>query len=677
MAKNPGAATQNVLDRAIAWFSPERGLARARSRAMIAGLDAYQGGSKTSRAMAGWTTSQGDADADLAPNLQELRKRSRDLSRNAPMGGGALATMVTNVVGTGLSLQSRIYAEALGMDAEQAEEWQSNTEREFRLWAESTFCDITRTQDFYGLQELVFRAVLESGDCFTLLPMVPERGGIYDLRVQVVEADRVCNKNQEPNSPELSMGVALNKYGAPTAYHVKNTHPGSQATSDYTWTVIPAFGGRTGRRNVLHHFRRLRPGQNRGVPFLAPVIESIKQLERYTEAEITAAVISGMFSVFIKTEGGTGIDPVTNLGDETGATQQDKVIKLAPGLISDLRPGESIETVNPGRPNQNFDPFFQAIMGQVGVALEIPKDLLLKAFNASYTASRAAFIEAWKMFRVRRAWLVQSFCQPIYEAWLEEAVARGRVDAPGFFDDPAIRAAYCAAEWHGDAMPQLDPEKEINAAKGRVELGVSDRARETAELTGGDWEMTHRQQVREKQMRLEDGLEVMPPAPGAPPAAPAEPEPDPKDPAEPQEPEEPEAEDATKEALGRVMEAQVRLLDAQAQALARVPEPPAAPNITVQAPPAQPPAQVHVEAPKISLPPVNVTMPPMTLNVTLDMPEAKGGQATAGKTIQVTRDEQGNPTGYVVTETSAPTAKKIITIHKGPDGEPTGITTEE
>jgi hypothetical protein len=107
---------------------------------------------------------------------------------------------------------------------------------------------------------------------------------------------------------------------------------------------------------------------------------------------------------------------------------------------------------------------------------------------------------------------VQSFCQPVYEAFMEEAVATGRIDAPGFFDDPALRRAYCLSAWHGDAMPQVDPLKDINAAIGRVELGVSDRAQETAQMTGGDWETTHREQVREMKMRTEGGLSpIIPP----------------------------------------------------------------------------------------------------------------------------------------------------------------------
>lgn len=103
-----------------------------------------------------------------------------------------------------------------------------------------------------------------------------------------------------------------------------------------------------------------------------------------------------------------------------------------------LAPGEKVSSVDPGRPNAAFDPFVMAILRQIGVALEIPFELLVKHFTASYSAARAALLEAWKFFYTQRKWLADNFCQPVYEAWLTEAVLSGRVSAPGFFDDPLV-----------------------------------------------------------------------------------------------------------------------------------------------------------------------------------------------------------------------------------------------
>jgi capsid protein len=97
-------------------------------------------------------------------------------------------------------------------------------------------------------------------------------------------------------------------------------------------------------------------------------------------------------------------------------------------------------------------------------------------------------------------------CQPVYEEFLAEAIARSYLEAPGFFDDPLVRWAYSRAEWHGPSQGQLNPLDEAKAAKVRVEEGFSTRARETAELTGGDFEAYNSQRAKEERMRREAGL---------------------------------------------------------------------------------------------------------------------------------------------------------------------------
>src|SRR5699024_853820 len=112
------------------------------------------------------------------------------------------------------------------------------------------------------------------------------------------------------------------------------------------------------------------------------------------------------------------------------------------------------------------------------------------------------------MFRMRRKWLTQQFCQPIYEEWLAEAVAKGRINAPGFFSDPAIRAAWSGAEWYGPSQGQLNPLMEANAAKGRIKDEVSIRDHKAAETTGESWEKIHPKRVLEEDARGRDGTDM-------------------------------------------------------------------------------------------------------------------------------------------------------------------------
>jgi len=186
---------------------------------------------------------------------------------------------------------------------------------------------------------------------------------------------------------------------------------------------------------------------------------------------------------------------------------QDKDLKLGNGALIGLRPRESIEIADPKRPNTAFDGFIKAILEQIGVALEIPFEILIGHFSSSYSASRAALLEAWRFFRGRRKWLASSFCQVVYENFLAEGIALGRIAAPGFFVDPLLRSAYCGAIWIGDAPSQIDPVKEVDAAEKRLSLCLTTRDEETVTLTGGDFEANFPRIKKEKQMLEEIGID--------------------------------------------------------------------------------------------------------------------------------------------------------------------------
>lgn len=516
-----------LVDRVVTYFDPVKGAMRQRARMMLALSGGYTGAKRDRRATQEWRTGSGSADADILPDLPALRDRSRDLSRNVPIASGAISTAVTNVVGTGLDPQSMIDRDVLGISDEQADAWQRQAEREWWLWAASQECDATRTQDFCGMQDMIFRSVLESGDVLVLKRYIERPGSPYGLKLQVIEADRISNPNYQADQTKLngtgnlvSGGVELDGDGAPVAYHVLKSHPGDLGigAGAREWTRLPAFGANTGERQVYHLFRKLRPGQTRGVPYLSGVIEPLKQLGRYSDAEIMAAVVSSMFTVFVKTEAGEGLNPGTPTA-ETGSKLTDEDYKLGNGAILDLLPGEDVTFANPSRPNPNLDPFVQAILAQIGVGLEMPLSVLTKRYLSSYSAARAEMLDAWKFFRARRVWLASTLCQPTYEAVITEAVASGRLVAPGFFEDALIKQAWCGTQWIGPPAGQIDPEAEINAAEKRIQLTVSTRSEETAALTGGDWESKVRQLGKEAAMIRDAGLETVQAAPE--PAAPA------------------------------------------------------------------------------------------------------------------------------------------------------------
>ncbi len=483
-----------AIDGIIATVAPQTALKRtaARQKMKILTNSGYSnyGANTTKKSMIGWDYFGGDSRSDIEDNLSILRQRSRDLYMGVPIATGAVKTMRTNVVGRGLLLKPTVDAEVLKMTAEQAQQMEKEITREWALWADSPDCDMARIDNFYELQQLAFLNWLASGDTLVLLPIKKRTNQPYDLRVQLVEADRLSSPNNfDTFDNQIVGGVEVDNDGEVVAYHFSKHHPLSYANERIEWQRVEAYGKKTGRKNVLHIMCRERIDQRRGVPFLAPVIEALKQLGRYTDAELIAAVISGLFTIFIEKESNENGEVVgSGISEEHLIDEDDEnSLELGPGAILDLAEGEKAHDINPGRPNKNFCSFVEAVCQQIGAALEIPFELLLKHFTSSYSASRGALEEAWKMFKMYRTWLANDFCQPVYEEWFAEAVAKGRIKAPGFFTDPLRRKAYCKAQWNGPARGILDPVKEVNAAVTKVENGFSTRSIETMEMTGGDF----------------------------------------------------------------------------------------------------------------------------------------------------------------------------------------------
>lgn len=504
-------AQQNLLDKAIAYIAPKIAAQRMASRAQLAMAGGYTGAKFDRASTNRWNPFAGSPHTDIIRDLPVLRSRSRDQMRNAPVALGALNTTVNHVVGTGLTYTPSIDAAFLGLDQEAADAWQKNTKRRYDTWAASTDVDLGRRLNFYGVQELAFRSMLESGDVFIATPMVARGKGKKKLALQTIEADRVCNPDRKPDTPTIIDGIEIDPGTTEAiAVHIARQHPADTFKGN-TWDRVAVRGANTGRLNVIHLFKSLRPGHIRGVPVIAPILEPLKQLQRYTDAELNAAVISGLFSVFVK------MDPEAfdNLFDEDA---KDAVIsnsstwsgEMESGKAINLLPGESIETSNPGRPNAQFDPFWQAIVRQIGMALELPFEVLTMHFQSSYSAARAALLMAWKMFKSRRDFLATYLCQPVFEIWLAQEVADGRINAPGFFADEIVKAAWCKAIWTGDGPGSIDPVKEVDAAERRVNLGISTKQDESIQHDGVDWEVKHEQRVKEINAEKRDGIYIAP-----------------------------------------------------------------------------------------------------------------------------------------------------------------------
>ena len=391
------------------------------------------------------------------------------------------------------------------------------------LWADSKFCDSTRVNNFYEIQQVACLSWLMNGDACALVEYErPTPAFPYGLRVHLIEADRVSTPHTSGTAVNLYAtesttgnrifnGVEVTDAGRVVAYHICSTYPNSQLRAAKKWQRVKAFGDKTGTPNVLMIFEAERAEQYRGVPFLAPVITTIKQITRYTEAEIMAAVINSMFAIFVSSDEEEPVEGFSGEDDEDwhlpGQEDSEDEIKLGSGIINFLKKGEKVEAVETKHPAGNYDAFVQAMANMIGAALEIAPEILMKKFTKNFSASKGALNETWRSFKMRRKWFVDDFCQQVYELWFAEAVSKGRIQAPGFFTDPLIRKSYTNATWNGPAQGCLEPTKEVAAAVTRIENGLSTREDECAAINGSDFEDNIRTLANEN-ARLVDAKKI-------------------------------------------------------------------------------------------------------------------------------------------------------------------------
>ena len=489
------------------------------------------GASTTRRALKNFTARSGSPNEDINWNNATLRQRGRMLTMSSPVAASAINTNRTKVVGVGLTLQCAVDRDVLGLSTDAAKAWQKRAEAEFRLWAsKKENCDAIGANNFGGLQQLALKSWLSSGDIFPLFKRYPVTPlNPYSLRIHLIEADRVSTPGKRrlstffsktdgvnPNNEnKIFDGVEIDKNGMIVAYHTSNTYPDQITSEKATWTRVEAYGKETGLPNILHVMDSERPDQYRGVTYLAPVIEPLLQLRRYTESELMAALVQSLFTAWITTDTDPTNIPINEVGagdiagipgdHSDGISESPNEYEMGPGTVTHLAEGESITFGNPKIPTAGFEIFVKSVCKEIGAGLEIPYDVLIKEFNSSYSAARGALLEAWEVFRMRRQWFVDDFCQPIYELWLSEAIARGRVKAPGFFDDPLVRTAWCGARWIGPTQGQLDPLKEAKAAVIMVDQAFKSREQVTRELGGGDWDTNVERVAHENTKLMEVG----------------------------------------------------------------------------------------------------------------------------------------------------------------------------
>lgn len=489
-----------MFDRAVAAFSPVKGLQRAQARRI---LQRHYHGAEAHRLNAHKTPQNRSADSEMRGpwGADSLRAWARMLVRDNAYAWGVVDTIVNSVVGTGILTQSAAVTSA-GEDDEIV-----NDARDARFAEWSEVCDINGQYDFSELQRLVQTEIVEAGEClvhFVEVPLVYR--GIsrsVPLALELIEVDRLATDmdtiRRPAGSNRIVRGVELDDLGKPVAYWVYPNHPGDSYSQRQNAKPIPSA-------DVLHLFRRGRIGQTRGVSWFAPVVGWLRDMATYMENELQASAVASCFTAAIKTN-----SPVNLLGTPSGGEGEDTNDNtydfLQPGAIMHLRPDEDIEFGSPGRPNGSAEPWINLMLRGIAVGTGLSYETVARDYSkTNYSANRASQLEDRRRFRAWQKYLKQRLCKPVWNRFCEAAAISGLSEFPTMSELLDSRESSAPVMFQATGWEWVDPVKEQTASQSSI-TSLQSTYQDELGAKGRDWRDVFRQRAKEEAFRESLGLD--------------------------------------------------------------------------------------------------------------------------------------------------------------------------
>jgi lambda family phage portal protein len=432
-------------DRFLIGLAPDWGLRRVKARATAQLIARHFEAAQGSRRTSGWQRSASDANVANQPALAILRELSRDLRRNNGWAKRGVQAIVNNTVGWGILPKPDDHSRASSVQA--LEIWNE--------WACSTACDYDGRLNFYGLQRLAMETIAESGEVLIVRqPAATVDGLPIPLRLQVLEPDYIDTTRNGivgADGGPTYQGIEFDRFGRRVAYWMFTSHPGGlrlQTTQFYS-VRVPAD-------RVIHIYRVDRPGQIRGVPWLASAIARLKDFDDYEDAELMQQKVAACFSAFV-----TDMDGATSaLGEEGTDDDGQPIEQLEPGHIEYLPPGKTVTFATPPRVQDGA--FTTRALRRIAVSLGVPYEELSGDYSqVNFSSARMARLAHWQnVSEWREHMLIPQLCGGVWR-WAMELVV-------GMYGGQAVPCA----QWAAPPMPILEPDKEGLAYQRLVRIGA-------------------------------------------------------------------------------------------------------------------------------------------------------------------------------------------------------------
>lgn len=437
------------LDSAIGWLNPQAGYRRAAWRSAAEQARAYDGARRDHRTTS-WHATGGSANAEIGSAEEIVRNRSRDLVRNNGYARTIVETLADHIVGTG------IVTAPTGLRGR-------NLKAVQQLYTDFVdYCDFEQDQDLNGLTWSAVQAMGESGAALIRFrrQQFDARTTTVPLRLQLLEPDFIDpTKNGFIGGNLVDRGIEYDADGRRVAFWLYDHHPGDVAAFRARLLV----SNRVPANEVAYLFDKLRPGQDRGMPVLAPAIMALQDLRSYFDAELVRKRIGACMVGVITTtdENGARIgtrpsDPKPTYGPQTQ--------KMEPGMWTRLLPGEGIN-FNSLPSDASIDMVATQFLRQIAAAGGVMYEHATGDFShVNYSSWRAGH-HGFRRRMERKQWniAVHKACTPISARFTEAANAAGLLPAlPGWRHTPP---GFISVDPYKDAQADL-----LNLRMGKTSL---------------------------------------------------------------------------------------------------------------------------------------------------------------------------------------------------------------